>query len=268
MERDLFAMSSPAAGNALFARKQKQAEFAGDFSGASDMLYDPTTGRNYGITGGLKMVYDVGYALQVRNALKAGREGSALIRKHGGFVIDFTYAGDEGQIPVATVRGKVPAKEAKATLDALEKMGRVSGVTLNGEDLTPQFLQYMEEMEKKIKTAEKLGNISDRNRYWETLSAEQSRHWAEQQAAQNKRAMLDVVTKSSLVEITATFAEGRPKESFGMAQFFSLMRAILITLLVVLAAVATLFALVALIVAPVVLLRRRGTVKEATAAEV
>jgi len=254
-----FAIASP---DAVASRPAPRPPLS-DLSGAGDMLYNPTTGRNYGIAGGLKMVYDVGYALQVRNALQAAREGSALIRKHGGFVIDFTYAGDEGQIPAATVRGKVPANEAKAALDALEKMGRVTGITLNGEDLTPQFRQYMEEMEKKIKTAENLGKISDRNRYWETLSAEQARHWAEQQAAQNKRAMLDVVTKSSLVEITATFAEGRPKESFGLAQFFALMRAVLVTLLVALAAVATLFALVALIVAPVVLLRRRAASQEA-----
>lgn len=222
------------------------------------MLYDARADRNYGYLGGLKMAYDINYGLQVKNALQSARQGGDVIRKHGGFVIDFNYGGDEGEIPVASVRGKVPAKEAKAAIEELEKMGRVTGITLSGEDLTPQFMQYLEEMAKKLKTAENLKRVRDHNRDYVELNAEQARHWAEQQAAQNKRGMIGVVTKSSLVELSVTFAESAPKQRFGPAQFLQRMRAVLVILLVTLAVVVVGMLLLALLITPIILLRRRN----------
>jgi predicted anti-sigma-YlaC factor YlaD len=216
--------------------------------------------RNYGIVGGVRMSYDVNYNLQVRQALVQARQAGTIIKSHGGFVIDFGYQGDTGQIPTAVIHGKVPSDQADAALRALEKLGHVTALNVAGEDLTLQFQQYMDEMAKQRAHADRLGQIAHRARPRPALTAEEQRHWAEQQAAEAHRNLLGVQAKSQLIELTAVFSEGKAKERYGAVQFQDSLRSIISILLMLLIILAVAAGIVGLIVGPIVLarwLRRR-----------
>lgn len=94
---------------------------------------------NYGVQGGVRMAYNMDYALKVKNALAGARAAQKAIRKHGGYTVDFRYSAEKGETPTATFHGKIPAKDADTVLAEIEKLGKVRTVNIAGTDITDEI---------------------------------------------------------------------------------------------------------------------------------
>ncbi|MHB9026320.1 MAG: DUF4349 domain-containing protein [Armatimonadota bacterium] len=217
---------------------------------SANATYDFRMNRNYGIPGGIQMAYDVDYAFLVKNALQGARKAQQIVREHGGFIIDFAFNSDEGTLPYASIRGKVPADQADKALSAIEKLGQVRGLTIDGEDLTEQFKQQIDEANKQKEHAEKLEKLENRSRPRVAKNIEQERLRAEQRAAAAKRALLGLQAKHELVEFSASFIEDKPRERLHFGQVYAMTVASLKLLGLVLVGVVLLLALIGIIASP------------------
>ena len=142
--------------------------------------------RNYGIPGGLKMAFTVSYSMEVKQALQSARKAQEIIKKHGGFSMDFQYEAPKGEKPWATFHGKIPAKEAAGVLDDIEKLGMMRSVDIGAEDITDQY-RNLEEQFKKSK--------GDTKAYYQ-------------------KELEKLALKHNLVDFSATFIELKPREPF------------------------------------------------------
>ncbi|HEY3417306.1 MAG TPA: DUF4349 domain-containing protein, partial [Armatimonadota bacterium] len=186
----------------------------------------------------------------VKDALRGARQAQQVVRDHGGFIIDFAFNSDEGKLACASIRGKIPADQAEKALAAMEKIGQVRGLTIGGEDLTEQFKQKIDEAQKQQEHAQKLENLKGRANARTAMSLEDQRHWAEEQAAQAKRALLGLQARHELVEFSASFIEGKPRERLHFTQVLAMTAASLKLLGLLLVGVVMLLALVGLVVSP------------------
>lgn len=255
-----------AKGDALYDRTYETGYDAKSYTFSPDG-WTPTaegSGRNYGVPGGLVMSYDLGYRLQVKDALREARKAQEIVRAHAGFMMEFDYGGDEGERPWASMHGKVPADQAQDALAKLEELGQLTGISVAGEDLTTQWKQYMDDIAREGKRAEELKRKAKLAGFdWERRSAEEQRNWALRQAQESKRALYGLQAKHELVEFTATFIEPKPRTGVGLSQVTAVTWGALRYGLLLLATLGVLFALLGMVVAPVVMLRKLRAVPPA-----
>ncbi|MHB9132216.1 MAG: zf-HC2 domain-containing protein [Armatimonadota bacterium] len=213
--------------------------------------------RNYGIPGGIVMAYDADMRMLVKDALAGARKAQQMILDNGGFVVDFNYYAGENEIPAASIRGKVPAEKAEETFNNLEKMGRIRGLAIAGQDLTEQWKAQLDAITKENADAQRMGALANRSGSSRvSLDAQMQRHWAEMRATQARRALHGLAAKHDLVEFSAVFEEDHPRERIHFVQVTAITRQILHFALLLLGLLAVLLALGVVVAVPVVALRK------------
>lgn len=218
----------------------------------------PSKPCDFGISldlNGLKMAYDVNYRLQVKNALQKSRQAQGIIRKLGGFTMNYQYVNNEHEPAVAAFDGKVPAEKAEAALAEIEKLGNVRGLTIAGEDLTGQFQAQQEEIARQTEHAKKLDAIGSRSASKVAAGIEDQRHAAKGQVNAAEQALTGLTTRHELVTISATFYEAQPREPLTLARVTAGTRHVLNYALLLLVTVVVFFLVIAVVAAPFVGLR-------------
>jgi PAS domain S-box-containing protein len=136
--------------------------------------------------------------------------------------------------PIRDVNGKV--------IGALELLLNITAAK--------QAQQKIDEANKQEEHAGKLEKLENRAGARVAPNIEQQRHWAEEQAAAAKRALLGLQARHELVEFSASFIEGKPRERLHFAQVYAVTGASLKLLGLLLLGVVMLAVLVALIASP------------------
>lgn len=183
--------------------------------------------RNYGIPGGLKMAFTVNYEMEVKQALQSAREAQKIIKKHGGFSMDFQYEAPVGGKPIATFHGKIPAKEATSVIDDIEKLGQMRTVNIGAEDITDQYRNLEEQFNK---------SKGETREYY-------------------KKELEKLALKHNLVDFSATFFESKAREPFTFDTLAQSTLEILRYILLALITVGVALIVLALIIAPFAFLR-------------
>lgn len=240
---DNFESNKPSAPNSSLNERKpydgKKEKSNGSVASGRAMTFSEME-RNYGIPGGLKMAFTVNYVMEVKQALQSARKAQEIIKKHGGFSMDFQYEAPIGGKPVATFHGKIPAKEAASVIDDIEKLGQMRTVNIGVEDITDQYRNLEEQFNK---------SKGETQEYY-------------------KKELEKLALKHNLVDFSATFSETKVREPFTFDTLVQSTLEILRYILLALLTIGVALIVLALLISPFALLRHlRRHEKTSTAPE-
>lgn len=168
--------------------------------------------KNYGLADKLQIAYVADMALHSKDVQGAMERAEWLFNKFDGFVLNSTYQRGEKETAEATVSGRVPAAKLGVLLVELDKLGVLQSRTVNGEDLTAQHLEQLEQLGDLEGTQARLGEIETRAKPNEALRAEEKLHGAAREASGVTVDEYRLKSKVTLAEVTVQIATPPPAE--------------------------------------------------------
>ena len=181
-----------------FAGEEQAGVNRGSDLAAKDSSGTPAGSRLIVKTGALSMV--------VKDVRSAGEAVMTYATKNGGFVVASTIA-KEGLAPYGTVTVRIPAKVFDAGLKELRALGDVMSESINGQDVTEQFID-LEARLKNLRAAEeqllslmrRSGSIQD------ILAVQQQLTYTRQQIEQIQGQMKYLRESSELSTLTVNLS--------------------------------------------------------------
>jgi hypothetical protein len=106
----------------------------------------PTAGNMAEVRADRMLIWKAHLSVQVWNVSNAVSEATALTERQGGFVEQKSDRGDES----ASLTLRVPAKTFKAAVAGLETLGTVTYRSVEGQDVTEQYIDVEARLKNKI----------------------------------------------------------------------------------------------------------------------
>jgi hypothetical protein len=169
--------------------------------------------RNYGLADKLHLSYDAALTVHTDDAQMSLRSAGEIVREQGGFVLqaDFRKA---GRLASATLSCKVPAEDLEATLAAFQGLGATVSQQLAGQDLTQDYVAVQtalrREQDKHTRLSAEAESTGQRAQRADAQAAvEQS----EERTLENRRKEYEVLSRTVLASVSATFESHVPRPS-------------------------------------------------------
>lgn len=109
--------------------------------------------KNYGLNEKVRIGYSASVGLECVNVSSTTARTELLFRQYGGFVLSSLFQRETEHAPAtATITGRVPTERLGELLLALDRMGNVVSRTVNGEDLTPKYIETREAVRRLYTT--------------------------------------------------------------------------------------------------------------------
>jgi len=170
-------------------------------------------GHNYGLAEELHRAYEAAVAVVTDDALRSLRSAERIVGEQGGFVLQADYRKGK-RLATSTLTCKVPAGNLEATLSAFQALGSTTTEQLAGVDATQDVVAAEVALRREDEKHARLAQEASRTREPDVTAAlradlEQS----EERTLTNRRKQYDVLSRTVLSTVCATFESPVPRPS-------------------------------------------------------
>jgi hypothetical protein len=133
--------------------------------GCGVTMYRAPLGKDVGVKADMTavrpdrmLIWKANLSIEVWNISNAVKEASSMAERAGGFVEQKSDHGDES----ASLTLRIPAKAFKTTLSDLEILGSVTYRSIEGEDVTEQYIDVEARLKNKVVLRDRLKQLLEK----------------------------------------------------------------------------------------------------------